>query len=384
MSKERFDRAPVSAQQPGYDAGSDRAPATTSRAEIDAFLDHVKALGPAAKSGKRGRLIFALDATMSRQPTWDTACVCKPTCFVKRPPSAASISSSSIIAALPNAKHRRGSRSRAARYALMSRIDCRGGHTQIGKILAHARRENDSREGRYAGLCRRRDGRIARRSLRRRRRAWAAQPAGLHVSGRLRSGLRAGIPRNRPLDARRLLPVSPGAAHELGELLRAAAAYAAGGMKALADLETRNNAARYGCWSSLNSHAGDSFSASLSCFLLLWAGQRLFQDRSQAGRAPCARFGGVAAAAVCRVSRAPRRVWRCHSGRRLRSWIAWLGIAVAGKPSPAARGRARGRPRGFAPHISKWNSITIAAPCMGAFSPAAIKELRWTRSTSRR
>ena len=28
----------------------------------------------------------------------------------------------------------------------------------------------------------------------------------------------------------------PGAAHELGELLRAAAAYAAGGMKALADL----------------------------------------------------------------------------------------------------------------------------------------------------
>ena len=25
----------------------------------------------------------------------------------------------------------------------MSRIDCRGGHTQIGKVLAHARREND-------------------------------------------------------------------------------------------------------------------------------------------------------------------------------------------------------------------------------------------------
>ena len=28
--------------------------------------------GPAA--GQRGRLIFALDATMSRQPLWDTAC----------------------------------------------------------------------------------------------------------------------------------------------------------------------------------------------------------------------------------------------------------------------------------------------------------------------
>ena len=35
---------------------------------------------------------------------------------------------------------------------------------------------------------------------------------------------------------------APGAAHELAELLRAAAAYAAGGMKALADLKARNSA----------------------------------------------------------------------------------------------------------------------------------------------
>jgi len=35
---------------------------------------------------------------------------------------------------------------------------------------------------------------------------------------------------------------TPGAAHELGELLRAAAAYAAGGMKALADLKARHSA----------------------------------------------------------------------------------------------------------------------------------------------
>jgi hypothetical protein len=34
----------------------------------------------------------------------------------------------------------------------------------------------------------------------------------------------------------------PGAAHELAELLRAAAAYAAGGVKALADLSTRRGA----------------------------------------------------------------------------------------------------------------------------------------------
>ena len=34
---------------------------------------------------------------------------------------------------------------------------------------------------------------------------------------------------------------APGAAHELGELLRAAATYAAGGMKALADLKERHS-----------------------------------------------------------------------------------------------------------------------------------------------
>ena len=35
---------------------------------------------------------------------------------------------------------------------------------------------------------------------------------------------------------------APGAANELAELLRAAAAYAAGGMKALADLKQRHSA----------------------------------------------------------------------------------------------------------------------------------------------
>jgi hypothetical protein len=44
-------------------------PATAS--EVDTFLAELKKLSP---SSPRGRLIFALDATASRQPTWDTAC----------------------------------------------------------------------------------------------------------------------------------------------------------------------------------------------------------------------------------------------------------------------------------------------------------------------
>src|SRR5437870_13830793 len=56
-------------------AGSRKEPAASSaRAEIDAFIKRARTLSPATEPGQRGRLIFALDATMSRQPTWDTAC----------------------------------------------------------------------------------------------------------------------------------------------------------------------------------------------------------------------------------------------------------------------------------------------------------------------
>ena len=41
--------------------GTTQPAATSSRAEIDAFLNKVKSLGPAANAGQRGRLIFALD-----------------------------------------------------------------------------------------------------------------------------------------------------------------------------------------------------------------------------------------------------------------------------------------------------------------------------------
>src|ERR1700682_6390921 len=46
---------------------------SSSHADIAAFLDRVKALAPGANDAV-GRLIFALDATLSRQPTWDMAC----------------------------------------------------------------------------------------------------------------------------------------------------------------------------------------------------------------------------------------------------------------------------------------------------------------------
>ncbi|MBL4759188.1 MAG: VWA domain-containing protein, partial [Rhizobiales bacterium] len=47
---------------------------SSGQAAVAEFVAKAKALGPLRADGRRGRLVFALDATMSRQPTWDTAC----------------------------------------------------------------------------------------------------------------------------------------------------------------------------------------------------------------------------------------------------------------------------------------------------------------------
>jgi hypothetical protein len=45
-----------------------------ARSDVDAFLSNLAAVpSPQRRGGERGRLIFAMDATASREPTWDTA-----------------------------------------------------------------------------------------------------------------------------------------------------------------------------------------------------------------------------------------------------------------------------------------------------------------------
>src|ERR1051325_1418144 len=109
--------------------GSDQTPAkTSSRPQIDAFLERVRSLGPAA-AGTRGRLIFALDATMSRQPAWDSACALQADMFKE----AAAIGGLDIQLVYFRGLNECGASQWVADSgklaALMSRIDCRGGHT---------------------------------------------------------------------------------------------------------------------------------------------------------------------------------------------------------------------------------------------------------------
>src|SRR6478609_3697371 len=157
--------------------------------DIAAFVAKARAMSP-HRPGARGRLVFALDATMSRQPTWDMACALQADMFRE----AASLGSLDIRLVYYrgfNECRATGWISDSAQLArLMGKIDCQGGNTQIGKVLSEARR----------GVRRRRHGGGGRRSLRQGGRARPAQGPGVHVPGRPRPHRRTGLPRDCPAD----------------------------------------------------------------------------------------------------------------------------------------------------------------------------------------
>jgi hypothetical protein len=239
MSKDRSKAAPTPATEPNRT----QQPATSSRVDVDAFLGQIRSLDPLVKASERGRLIFALDATMSRQPTWDQACQLQAEMFRE----AASVGGLDLQLVY----YRGLTECRASGWVadpkrfgeLMSRIDCRGGQTQIAKVLAHAQRENDRSkvgalvfigdavEENLDDLCSG-AGELGLRSI----------PALLFQEGGDPVCEQAFREIAR-LSRGAYCPFAPGAAHELAELLRAAAAYAAGGMKALAALRGRSTGA---------------------------------------------------------------------------------------------------------------------------------------------
>lgn len=107
---------------------------------VDSFLAQARRVSPPAVAG-RGRLVFALDATMSRQPTWDLAQSLQGQMF-----EAAARHGGLDVQLV---YYRGLAECRASPFvsqgrglaAFMSRVDCRSGHTQIEKVLRHVRTE---------------------------------------------------------------------------------------------------------------------------------------------------------------------------------------------------------------------------------------------------
>jgi hypothetical protein len=111
--------------------------AIATSADVDAFLANIRQ----HRSGATGRLIFALDATASRQPTWNAACQLQAEMFRE----VGNIGTLNIqllyYRGLSECKASRWTSRPDELLRLMERIMCCAGRTQIGKVLAHAKKE---------------------------------------------------------------------------------------------------------------------------------------------------------------------------------------------------------------------------------------------------
>ena len=210
--------------------------AVATSADVDAFLANIRQ----HRSAATGRLIFALDATASRQPTWDSACHLQADMFRE----VGNLGSLNI-----QLLYYRGlAECRASRWTsrsdellrLMEGIMCRAGTTQIGKVLAHAKKETQILK--VAGLV------LVGDAVEENPDALIPAAADLGRLGVPAFMFQEGADREVEKIFRQIASYShgaygrfdAGAAKQLGELLRAVALFAVGGVKAL---EGRNDAA---------------------------------------------------------------------------------------------------------------------------------------------
>jgi hypothetical protein len=233
---------PRSADQPlaAKARASGKAASLPSASEdIAAFVAKARAMSPHA-TGAKGRLVFALDATMSRQPTWDMACALQADMF-REAAALGSLDIRLVYYRGLNECRATGWISDSAQLArLMGKIDCRGGNTQIGKVLSEARREavasavravvfvGDAMEEAVDDLC-----------------AKAGELGLLKVPVFMFQEGHDGVAEQAfaRLTGGAWCRFDPGAAAQLRELLRAAAAYAAGGREALLRLSKTGSGA---------------------------------------------------------------------------------------------------------------------------------------------
>lgn len=207
------------------------------RDEVSAFIEAAKRVSPTPQKRGKGRLVLAMDATMSRQPMWDRALAIQSEMFTE----AGKVSGLDVqlvyFRGFDECRASKWTGDATGLARLMTGVECRGGNTQIGRVLKHIQAEaragkvnaavyvGDAVEEGIDGLCR--------------------------LAGEL--GL-LGVPLFMFQDGsdpgaakafREMARLSHGAYHQLGpratailrQLLGAVAAYAAGGREALESLK---------------------------------------------------------------------------------------------------------------------------------------------------
>jgi hypothetical protein len=208
---------------------------------VETFLKEVAQTPPPPPGSGRGRLIFAMDATASREPTWDRACQVQGQMFLET----AALGGLDVQLVY----YRGFDECRASRWVdnpgdlvrLMTGVFCLAGQTKLGRVLKHAVRETEKKRvaalvfvgdcfeetldevGQTAGQL----GMLGVRAfLFQEGHNPQAERAFRHIA-KLTNGVHCRFDSNSP--------------RQLRDLLGAVAAYAAGGQRALADLSRRSS-----------------------------------------------------------------------------------------------------------------------------------------------
>ena len=114
----------------------------TTDSEVEAFLTKVAEVSRNSETGNGGRLLFAIDATLSREPTWDMACNIQSEMFVatqKLGGLEVQLAFYRGFGEMKVTKWLSGSKELVSR---MNKVRCVAGRTQIRKVLRHAIKES--------------------------------------------------------------------------------------------------------------------------------------------------------------------------------------------------------------------------------------------------
>ncbi len=217
-------------------AGADKDLAQkSSRSAIDAFVEQVRTMPAVRAAGDRGRLIFAMDATASREPSWDRACQIQGEMFSETAALGGLDIQLCYYRGYGEFETSPWLSSAEALLQRMTSVSCRGGYTQIEKVLSQAIEQTRQKKVQalvFVGDCMEEDvDRLC------------------HLAGEL--GM-LGVPAflfhegNEPVAQRAFREIArltrgaycsfdASSAAQLRDLLSAVAVYAAGGRKALQD-----------------------------------------------------------------------------------------------------------------------------------------------------
>src|ERR1700720_1645240 len=118
-----------------------RLPTEARSAEVEQFLEKLKKAPPPHPGGGRGRLIFALDATASREPTWDRACRIQGEMFEATAALGGLEIQLVFLRGFSQCKTSKWLTPAADLDRVMGSVLCVGGETQIERVLSRALRE---------------------------------------------------------------------------------------------------------------------------------------------------------------------------------------------------------------------------------------------------